>query len=383
MHVKSEGINVFSHFDCVVRCRYVGGGVGGRLSKYCRCILLLMNKFLAFITTAVVVTIIRPPKSTCGLPCSLPLPSGKSTFQPKQTLCMTKSSSSSHLPLNVNDAEDYDENNKWGTSPPYLAVLTELDACSSIQRVKETIDTIDKATLDGNVNLVVIRVDDDANDDNNSLLLHKWSLLKSLAELKNTRQFRLVVNNDVNIVLQAISQNINVDGVHVKEHNKHLIPSIRSQLEHAIACCSSNDNNDKHKYNIIIGTSCHSIQSAHTSYELSPRDGPDYLFVGTCYLTQSHPEKVSVDQLEGPSLPGRVKKYLYKLFNNSKNEQQDMSSPPPVIFAIGGIDETNCHEPVTFGADGVATIRTVMQAFDPRSAAQCIKNAMKETTQDI
>ena len=293
---------------------------------------------------------------------------------------MTKSSSSSHLKLNVNDTEDYDES-KWGTSPPYLAVLTELDACSSIQRVKETIDTIDKATLDGNVNLVVIRVDDDANDDDNSLL-HKWSLLKSLAELKSRRKFRLVVNNDVDIVLQALSQNINVDGVHVKEHNRHLIPSIRSQLEHAIACCSSNDNNDKHKYNIIIGTSCHSIQSAQTSYDQSLTRGPDYLFVGTCYLTQSHPEKVSVDQLEGPSLPGRVKKYLYKLFNGN-NEQQDMSSPPPVIFAIGGIDETNCHEPVTFGADGVATIRTVMQAFDPRSAAQCIKNAIKETSQDI
>ena len=286
------------------------------------------------------------------------------------------------MQLNVNDTiEDYDENN-WGTSPPYLAVLTELDACSSMQRVEETIDTIDKATLDGNVNLVVIRVNDDANDDNNSLLHNKWSLLKSLAELKSARQFRLVVNNDVNIVLQALSQNINVDGVHVKEHNKHLIPSIRSQLEHAITCCSSNHNNEKHKYNIIVGTSCHSIQSAHTSYEQSPSDGPDYLFVGTCYLTQSHPEKVSVDQLEGPRLPGRVKKYLYKLFNSNK-EQQGITLPPPVIFGIGGIDELNCHEPVTFGADGVATIRTVMQAFDPRSAAQCIKNAMIETTQDI
>ena len=370
--MKSEGINVFQTRILLVVVWVMVAG----LSKYCRCILLLMNKFLAFITTAVVVTIIRPPHSTCGLPCSLPLASGESTFQPKQTLCMTKSSSSSHLKLNVNDTEDYDENNKWGTSPPYLAVLTELDACSSIQRVKETIDTIDKATSDGNVNLVVIRVDDDANDDDNSLL-HKWSLLKSLAELKSRRKFRLVVNNDVDIVLQALSQNINVDGVHVKEHNKHLIPSIRSQLEHAIACCSSKDNND-----IIIGTSCHSIQSAQTSYDQSLTRGPDYLFVGTCYLTQSHPEKVSVDQLEGPSLPGRVKKYLYKLFNGN-NEQQDMSSPPPVIFAIGGIDETNCHEPVTFGADGVATIRTVMQAFDPRSAAQCIKNAIKETSQDI
>ena len=105
-------------------------------------------------------------------------------------------------------------------------------------------------------------------------------------------------------------------------------------------------------------------------YQLSPR-GADYLFVGTCYLTQSHPEKQSLDQLEGPSLPGRVRQELYQIYNNrpdstcSEKKSQSTSTllPPPIIFAIGGIDDQNCHEPViTFGADGAATIRTVMHS---------------------
>ena len=88
-------------------------------------------------------------------------------------------------------------------------------------------------------------------------------------------------------------------------------------------------------------------------------------------------------------MPGKIKKYLYQLYytlTTQRTQTYSVStdvlpqlSPPPIIFAIGGIDKTNCHEPVlTFGADGVATIRTVMQASDPREAVKCMKKAMKE-----
>ena len=247
---------------------------------------------------------------------------------------------------------------RW-KNPPYIAVLTEPDACTSNVRVEETIHAIEQATADGGVNLVVLRV---ADDSEGKCALHKWKLLQSLAQLKSRRTFHLVVNDDVDIVLKAMAQNISVDGVHVKERNVHLIPSIRSQLEHAVITSEKD---------IIIGTSCHSIESATTSYLLSPR-GPDYLFVGTCYLTQSHPEKKTFDQLEGPVLPGKVKQKLYHIHNNTNHDRI-----PPVIFAIGGIDEENCQEPVLrYGADGVAVIRTVMQASDSREIVRRMRRSM-------
>ncbi|KAL9185744.1 hypothetical protein ACHAXT_003521 [Thalassiosira profunda] len=268
-----------------------------------------------------------------------------------------------HTSQHAQTAPDDSGMQKWG-SPPYLAVLTEPDACSSLERVEETLRAIDGATRDDNVDLVVVRVADDSANDAS---VHKWALLRNLAALKSDRGFALVVNDDADIVLRALSEGVDVDGVHVKERNAHLIPSIRSQLEHAATCAFDAES----KREVIVGTSCHSIDSAISSYQLAPR-GPDYLFVGTCYLTQSHPEKGSVDQLEGPGLPGRVKQKL-----NLLQRDRDTLPWPPIIFAIGGIDEHNCREPVELGADGVATIRTVMQAGDPGEAAKRMKTTLQ------
>ena len=269
--------------------------------------------------------------------------------------------------------------------PPFLAVLTEPDACVSEKRIDETIHAIETATIDGGVTLVVVRIN---NDDGDGTSENKWNLLQRLSELKLRRQgegnrdFLLVVNNDVELVLRAISNKIHVDGVHVKEYNAHMIPDIRQKLQDASEdTTASTTNETKQHQGIIIGTSCHSIQSALDSYNLTPQ-GPDYLFVGTCYLTQSHPEKTSLDQLEGPTLPGRIRNILHQSFNDdnrSGNGDSDLSAvpkKPPIIFAIGGIDEQNCNEPVKYGADGVATIRTVMQADDPRELVKLMNTAM-------
>ena len=185
----------------------------------------------------------------------------------------------------------------------------------------------------------------------------------------------MVVNDDVEIVLRALSEDIDVDGVHVKEHKAHLIPSIRSEFQ-------------QFNKNIVIGTSCHSLLSATKSYQQSPL-APDYLFVGTCYLTQSHPEKQSVEQLEGPNFPGKIKQELYRIYNEMQNgptcssiDSLLMPEPkvPPIIFAIGGINEQNCQEPVViYGADGVAVMRTVMQATDPGKVVLQMKSLMGKT----
>jgi len=49
---------------------------------------------------------------------------------------------------------------------------------------------------------------------------------------------------------------------------------------------------------------------------------------------------------------------------------------PIILFAIGGIERENCHEPVGYGSDGVAVIRSVMQAANPALAVKHIKEGM-------
>jgi thiamine monophosphate synthase len=247
--------------------------------------------------------------------------------------------------------------------PPYLALITEPDACDSSKRMEESFLAIERATRDGNVDLVVVRTSDDVTpsliDERNANkleLLHKLSQLK-LSREKDDMGFKIVVNNDLDMTITARSQNISIDGIHVKERNIDLIPSIRQQLQDSIPQ-SEVANED-----IIIGTSCHSLQSAMSSYQFV-----NYLFVGTCYMTQSHPEKEK-DQLEGPAFPGRIKEEMTRIFTKS-------TSRVPIVFAIGGIDETNCHEPVQFGADGVGVIRSVMRAGDPQMMAKCIIDSM-------
>lgn len=244
---------------------------------------------------------------------------------------------------------------KWN-DPPYLAVLTEPNACDSIKRIEETYDAIERATCDGKVDLVVVRTDN-AHERN----ANKLELLKRLSQLKLNRKaesngFKLVINNDIDIAVKALSQNVPLDGMHVKERNVGSISTIRQQLE--VAAASSGTN-----CTIIMGTSCHSIETAMQSCQ-----SVDYLFVGTCYMTKSHPEK-NQDQLEGPRFPGRIKEELNKFCNDR---------PSPIVFAIGGIDETNCHEPVSYGADGVGVIRSVMQADDPGAAACGICKSMSD-----
>jgi len=88
-------------------------------------------------------------------------------------------------------------------------------------------------------------------------------------------------------------------------------------------------------------------------------------------MTQSHPEK-NADDLEGSMLPGIVKRSIeeqLQIVGSNKNA--------PVIFAIGGLEISNCHEPVLKGADGVAVIRSVMQASNPPDMRQ-IKECMYE-----
>jgi thiamine-phosphate diphosphorylase len=257
---------------------------------------------------------------------------------------------------------------RW-KDPPKLAVLTEPDACDSVERLEDTYNAVERATRDGHVDLVVIRTSDDTNDASSTTSSRndiKFELMQRLSQLKLIRDehgvgFKLVINNDVEMLINALSHGLSIDGIHVKEKNIGSIPTIRKQLQD-LATQAGIENQ------IIIGTSCHLVESAMSSYQ-----HVDYLFVGTCYMTKSHPEK-NQEQLEGPMFPGRIKEVLSRVCD---------SSSLPLVFAIGGIDETNCREPVSLGADGVGVIRSVMKASDPRQMAECIVESMTNAMQRV
>ena len=294
------------------------------------------------------------------------------------------------LAATKNDASTMNDTAKkddWGSHPPMLAIITEPDAASSKVRMEQTIQALSKAMQSGKVDLISIRCipnnevmhhedNNDSNDNNNdndndnetslnafqnNVIALTQRVISCRDEIQNsfsdseTRMLRfpkIVINDNLEAVLAS-----NADGIHVKERNRKDIPQIRSRL------------NDQMKKSTIIGTSCHSISSGNES---KSKTMVDYLFVGTCYKTLSHPEKKTEDDLEGPALPGLVRQALL----DAHVEGSTSSVKIPKIFAIGGINSVNCWEPIHKGADGVAIIRSIMQADDPKLASQSIHDVM-------
>lgn len=284
----------------------------------------------------------------------------------------------------------------------FLALITESDACDTDERMEETFDTIRKVILNKNgtddhcVDLISIRVNSpsisDKNDrsieeeNKNSLkekdhYLRLVTLAKRIMRLKEEQMgvsttnsnssydFCVVINDNVQAAIES-----NVDGVHVKESKAHTIPQIREMFKNygKRKRVSIRSDGTRSK-DIVLGTSAHSVDCALQTWQ---KYKPDYFFVGTCYLTQSHPEKAS-DDLEGPSLPGMIKLCIDEnksMTNKDGDVTNDLDSP--IIFAIGGIELSNCREPVKLGADGVAVIRSIMQAEDPAKSANDLKKAM-------
>ena len=275
-------------------------------------------------------------------------------------------------------------NNKRSNNDPcpWLAVITELDACDTDKRLQETLNALFQAVQRKQVDLISVRVhgpdkdqdqdqdkhdkknnDENTNTSRNQNAERQERVLKLTHQLRawaDDYQFRVVLSSD----WRHVAELAKVHGVHFKESHRQFIPDIRRQ--------------DLGQPDLLIGTSAHSIESACAAY----RDyHVDYLFIGTCYVTESHPEK-DPTQLEGPELPGQVCRAFKDLSKSSSkssllaDNNKNHSPPPPVVLAIGGIDASNCHTPIQFGANGVATIRAVLQAPSPLDVVQEIKSAM-------
>jgi thiamine-phosphate diphosphorylase len=245
----------------------------------------------------------------------------------------------------VSDANLQDKSNNVAfplsrAPPPYLAIITELDSCDNETNMNAALKNLYAAVSTGQVDLVSVRVNV-MSSSNKKYAQNVVSLTRQLVEWSDDYSFQVVVSSDwVDAAVEA-----GAHGIHVKEIHRHRIPDIRSQF---------------HKDAVLIGTSAHSLESATSAFEVHR---PDYIFVGTCYSTMSHPDKVV---LEGPELPGQVCRALQKLAGKKR----------PKVLAIGGLDASNCHIPVEFGADGIATIRAVLEAEDPADSVRSIRANM-------
>ncbi|CAJ1954712.1 unnamed protein product [Cylindrotheca closterium] len=267
------------------------------------------------------------------------------------------------------NASSSDDDTSLSTVPSsstcWLAIITELDACETNTRMEESYSAIAKAVAEqpDDISLVSIRL---KPSDSAHVMERAVELTKRLVRLSENCKDGGKVGVEDQVLLPCPSFKVvcssdwveaavlgGAHGVHVKEHHLSQVPYIRERLTVA------NSNSP-----IWIGTSAHSVESALNSYR---EYQPDYYFVGTCFLTASHPEKTSEADLEGPSLPGTVQQAL----------KVAAKSAPPKVMAIGGIDASNCHIPVELGADGVAVIRAVLQAKDPAKAVADMQSRMK------
>ena len=292
-----------------------------------------------------------------------------------------------------------------GKDPPHLALITMRCSCDSDAQTERALRQLQQAvttTCHGyGVDLVSVRVNavpatTASSDDPNYRHAVEQRLTRMVQQLVAWSQqqeqqqqstgasaFRVVVSSDwLEVGLRA-----GAHGVHFKESHRDRIPHARA-LFRELHAANNNDNN------MLVGTSTHTVESALDAME---RYQPDYFFCGTCFETESHPEKMG-DDLEGPALPAQVAQALRQQQHYQQQQQQSIhdidfeAPPPPVVpkvLAIGGLNASNCREQCTRGfyvknsrADGIATIRAVLEADRPDDAVREICANLRQGTEE-
>ena len=284
---------------------------------------------------------------------------------------------------------------------PYLALITNRNACDSLEHFEQACWALTEALETTKVDLVSVRITKPSSESSSLAKTEKSALVQRLIQvLVDLKACPVVVHQDW--LAEAVAAQAH--GVHVKEFqwDDRALEEIQTSFAEAGLPRP------------MIGTTCHSLESAlqamtgeesQRKQEQSRRQMRlDYLFVGSCYFSgDSHPEKT---KLEGPALPGNVAKALLSLtsagspnhlpdvhkakdfFGNTSHDSQARiwkqeeygglyQRRIPPVFAIGGLDVSNVHEPVQLGADGVTVIRSILQSEDPAQSARSIWGQMQ------
>ena len=106
----------------------------------------------------------------------------------------------------------------------------------------------------------------------------------------------------------------------------------------------------------LAGRSVHSVEGAQQAMA----DGADFLVVGTMFRTSSHPG----EEPAGPQLMRNVAACV-----------GGVGGLP--LIGIGGITPGNVDAVIGAGASGVAVIRSILSADDPRPAAEKMRSALE------
>ena len=318
--------------------------------------------------SALLIVSLRPSQALSSISSSSPSLSSKKSSSPAPPDVVTAS-------LDDILPKDDDPNDSFFRhDPPYLALITNRNACDSRAHFERACLQLTRALETTKVDLVSVRLTKSTGDPD---------LVKRLiGYLVDLQACPVVVHHDwleEALVAQA-------HGIHMKEFQWR-DPALLSKIQASYRTA--------HLPPPLLGTTCHSLESAleaatmvhqhqyhHHQQQDHVHDNPqpppplmklDYLFVGSCYFSgDSHPEKT---ELEGPALPGQVAVALAAW--PGATPHAPLAATTPAVLAIGGLEARNCHEPLQLGAHGVTVIRSVLQADDPAESVMHIWNQLQ------
>ena len=183
------------------------------------------------------------------------------------------------------------------------------------------LEEVASLAVEGGVNVVQLREKDLSGGELYDLAVTVHAVLRGRA--------LLLVNDRLDVAVAA-----GTDGVHLPEHS---IPPAKARRIAGEAC--------------IVGRSVHSVEAAIHAVD----EGADYVLFGNVYET--------VSKAGAPAAGvGFVRAVA-----------EAVQAP---VIAVGGVTAENLGPVIEAGADGVAVIGAIMDADDPKAAAQRLRAAL-------
>ncbi len=176
------------------------------------------------------------------------------------------------------------------------------------------------AALTGGVEQIIVR---EKHMDSARLL----AFASRLRDITNRHHAKLIIHSQADI-----AKAVNADGVHLASSDISEIPAMRNWLNMP---------------NMSLSSSCHNLEELQKSHQY----GANFAMLSPVFPTQSH--------AGSPALGIDTFKQIAE------------KSPLPII-ALGGIHANNRKQLQGFG---IATIRAILDAKDPKQAAQALLSA--------
>ncbi len=200
---------------------------------------------------------------------------------------------------------------------PFVCLVTDRHVAGGIEALVRIVD----AAIEGGINVVQVREKDLPDAEMTSLAQRLRDIIAGRA--------LLIVNSSV-----AVALAVQADGVHLPEQAMDATNARREAKA------------------LLVGRSTHDIGGTIAA----ARAGADYVQVGSVFATESHPGE-----------PGAGLGLI---------ESTATAVNIPVI-GVGGINAANAGSVIAAGAAGVAVIRGVLAAPDPRAAARALCEAIE------